>query len=171
MSEDRSVDLGRVGDEVLSAASYAPFAGFFLVAAADGVVDPSELQTFVEQISACEDPVLMAVVHSNPQPLQQRVDYLVAHRELIPASLHAMGKVFRAAPAGAPARRAFLELLELVAEADGRVVLEEERSMNAITKFIDAEELPEASNRGMLILLVVAVVLLGMVGLLAWMLY
>lgn len=138
--------MAGVPREILEKASYGPIAGFLAIAAADGKVDPSELQVFIDAISSSGSPVLEAIVLGSQEPFMERVRRLSESKNLGSESLQAMAAVCRTVPGGIEAKNAFIRTLIKVGEADGDFDAEERRRVDALARYFDGRSAPAPSQ-------------------------
>ena len=122
---------------LMAEAALAPFAGFVVVAGADGTVDEEEVRAFLASLSRVEDSLLLEMIRAAPEPLDERVDLLIEDTERIPSSLAAAGRIFARHPEGPASRLVFMGILADVAAAHGEVRRTEQESMKRISDLLD----------------------------------
>lgn len=124
-------------EALMAEAAYAPFAGFVVVAGADGDVEEKEVRAFLASLSRLDDPLLVEMIRAAPEPLEHRVDVLIGSPERIPASLSAAGQLFARHPDGDVSRAAFMAILRDVAEAHGELRATERDTMQRVEQLLD----------------------------------
>ncbi|MCB9676485.1 MAG: TerB family tellurite resistance protein [Alphaproteobacteria bacterium] len=122
-----------VPPELLRLGSLAPFAGFLMVAMADGKVEPHELFAFRAAMWRSENALFRQLVVHCPLEAHAVQRHLAERPDLLARSLAAAGAVFDMHPDGEGARKDFMRLLTTVAQSHGELRSAE---LNAITEVV-----------------------------------
>ena len=122
---------------LMAEAAYAPFAGFVVVAGADGDVEEKEARAFLASLARVDDPLLVEMIRAAAEPLDERVDLLIASPERIPSALSAAGQLFARHPDGDVSRAAFMAILRDVAQAHGELRETERDTMQRVEQLLD----------------------------------
>jgi tellurite resistance protein len=156
------VELSEELEALRPKAMYASTAAFLLVAAADGELEPKEVEAFGEAIGMRTNQLLMHIEESSDMAVPERVHELVANTDLILESLRAVSKIFDQHPDGDAAREAFMNTARQVARAHGDIRPEEQNSLDKVERVLRGGR----GGGGVLVLLIllVAVSVIGAVG-------
>lgn len=120
---------------LLKEAALAPYAGFLLVAAADGQIEEREVHAFTMSMALAAHPLLKRVIDTDTREPTVILRQLAENTSLISSSLGAFGRICREHPDGAEAREAFLRSMYLI--AGGQPGEKERRALRAIEQALD----------------------------------
>jgi hypothetical protein len=102
--------------ELMDHAALAPFAMFLAIAMADGELEKSEVEAFIEAMSAVTDPLLTEIMGASKLSAHERLTRLMEDKgDLADRSIFAMGVALAEEAGGEAARAALMALLTPVA--------------------------------------------------------